>query len=348
MDTETATTAAATTTTNTTTTDRNEIIQMKKMLLDTKVDGGKKSIWSMTIETFSMADGKHKKEDIIVTTIDDGLELLNDYVKQRDAEKKNKKSMDLVPLSEFNATQDQFLASFLKWAEKEAEEEDGDNNGSKKKTKINVSKACRRLDSYFEWMEDNKENFEEPLTIDSISKTAKLWDIQITYDTENDNKFVWWIDLGKLDKEEIKKVSSKDHLRYVVWFSHLVMLDSNAQRNGAMIIEDMGHLSFWKLATLVPSDLSAKMDRLTIGILPVKMKKIYVFGAARWMTLLMTLLKPFMGKKMRNRMQLIPNATDMQLFCDNLLQSRKNIPINFCNIIGEAKRDGIFDKFLSK
>ena len=344
---------------------KNEIAMMKSMLLDTKVDGGKKSIWTMTIETFSMADGKHKKHDVIVKTLEDGLELLNEYVREREKvyaenketkeeknskKKKKEKLMDLVPLSEFNATQDQFLTSFLKWAEQE-EGNDGDKNKSKKNkeetkttsTVINVSKAKRRLDAYFEWMDDNQDDFEEPLTIESISETAKLWDIQITYDDKG--HFLWWIDLAKLDKDEIKKIAPRDHLRYVVWFSHLVMLDPKAQDNGAKIIENMGYLGFWKLATLVPHELGAKMDRLTIGILPVKMKQIYVFGAAKWMTILMTLLKPFMGKKMRDRMVILPNSTDIQTVCDELVSSRKNIPMDFCGIQGEAKRDAVFNKF---
>ena len=342
---------------------------MKSMLLDTKVDGGKKSIWTMTIETFSMADGKHKKHDVIVKKLEDGLELLNEYVSEREKgyaekneettknstkkeSKKKEKLMDLVPLSEFNATQDQFLTSFLKWAEQEQEEATGKDGKTKSKkdkeetkttTVINVSKAKRRLDSYFEWMEDNQDDFEEPLTIESISETAKLWDIQITYDDKG--HFLWWIDIAKLDKEEIKNVAPRDHLRYVVWFSHLVMFDQKAQDNGAKIIENLGHIGFWKLATLVPHELGAKMDRLTIGILPVKMKQIYVFGAAKWMTILMTLLKPFMSKKMKERMILLPNSTDIQTFCDELVSSRKNIPVDFCGIKGEAKRDAVFDSF---
>jgi hypothetical protein len=227
---------------------------------------------------------------VLVDSLSDGLELLNDYVTERQKTMdKPWALMDLVPLQSFNTTQDQFLTAFLKWAETE------DTNSSE--LKMNVTKARRRLDAYFAWMEDNRKDFEDPLTLESILPASKIWDIQITYD--KDNTFVWWIDLGRLDKETIKKMSPRDHLRYVVWFSHLVMLDKNAQENGAMIIEDLGMIGFWKMATLVPTELGAKMDRLTIGILPVKMKKIYVFGAARWMHLLMGLLKPFLGKKMR-------------------------------------------------
>lgn len=320
---------------------QSELAAMKKMMLDTKVDGNK-SVWAMTLETFGMADGKHIRDDVLVDSLADGLELLNDYVVERQKTMDTPSSsssplMDLVPLESFNATQDQFLTAFLKWSEQKGHDK------SSELVKINVSKARRRLDAYFAWMQDNRKDFEEPLTLESILPASKIWDIQITYDEQN--SFVWWIDLGSLDKAEIKKLSPSEHLRYVVWFSHLVMLDKNAQDNGAMIIEDLGMIGFWKMATLVPTELGAKMDRLTIGILPVKMKKIYIFGAARWMHLLMGFLKPFLGKKMRERMVILPKKTNIQTFCDGLV-TRKNIPKGFSGLEGETPRDMFIEKFM--
>lgn len=311
---------------------QKELAAMKKLLLDTKVEGGK-SIWGMTVETFGMADGKHVKGDILVDSLEDGLELLNAYISERQ-KSMDKPVMELVPLEPFNATQDQFLTAFLKWAEKE--------DPKTQETKINVSKASRRLDAYFAWMDDNRKDLEEPLTKDSIFATAKIWDIQISYDDKG--HFIWWIDLGNLDKAEIKKFSNTEHLRYVVWFAHLVMFDQNAQNNGALLIEDLALIGFWKIMTLVPTELGGKMDRFTIGILPVRMKKMYVAGAARWMTALMTLLRPFLGKKMRERFTILPKNTDMQEFCDELV-TRKNIPHNFSNLIGDYPRDWFFEKF---
>lgn len=282
-----------------------------------------------------MADGKHSKGDILVDTVHSGLELLNEYLTSKQSTMDAPDAlMGLVPLEEFNATQDQFLTSFLMWAQKE----DGDT----KTMEINVSKARRRLDSYFEWMDANKRDFEVPLTVESVMPAAKVWDIQISYDDEG--VFLWWIDLGAMDREAIKSLSPSDHLRYVVWFAHLVMFDKRAQENGAMIIEDLGMIGFWKLATLVPHDVSAKMDRLTIGILPVKLKKIYIFGAAAWMNVLMALMKPFMGKKMRDRMEILSRKTDKQKFCDDLV-TRKKIPVDFCGLTGEAPRDNHFETY---
>ena len=318
-----------------------DFASMKKILMDTKVDG-KKSVWTATLETFGMADGKTKKHDVIVNDLEKGIKLLNEYVTETQKNDPANLYWALVPLAQFGASKEDFLASFLKWAQKDFCSQDAEKP---KKIEINVSKALRRVDAYFQWMNDNYKDLKEPLTVDSISAAAKVWDIQVTYDEKG--QFVWWIDMGAMDRDAIKALDSKDHLRYIVWFAHLVMFDEKARNNGALIVEDMGHIGFWKMATLLPHDLSVKMDRLTIGILPVKMKAIYVFGAATWMTMLMTFMKPFMGKKMRDRMVLLCKKTDMQTFCDDLV-TRANIPQDFCKIQGDAQRDTVFKSIASK
>jgi hypothetical protein len=302
-------------------------------------------------------------------------------------------------LEEFNATRDDLLLAFLKWAEKEIPTEDVTKTSTKGKSsassssssflksfgrknskagndggtvgsneedssapteytetaptmtvKCNVSKATRRMDAYFKWMKDNRHEIYGPdglnrLTFGSIKDAAKIWDIQITYD--DDQKFVWWIDLAKLkDGESIKSLDPNHHLRYVVWFAHLVMFDDKARSNGAVIVEDLAHIGFWKLATLLPHELSVKMDRLTIGILPVKMKAIHVFGAAGWMHLLMNLMKPFMGQKMRQRMIMVPKSVDVQTYCERLVGGRHNIPQNVFGLEGDAPRDTVIEKFM--
>jgi len=316
-------------------THQEELAEMRKVLLGTKVDGGKKSVWGMTLETFGMADGKTKKGDVIVDNLEDGLELVTAYVAEEESKLEGDETwMQYAPLESFDATPKELFSAFLKWAQK-------DDDAATTGVKINVSKACRRLDAYFEWMKDNKKDFEVPLTRDSVEKAAQIWKICRTFD--DTGRFVWWVDLGSMDKEAIRSLSPSEHLRYVVWFSHLVMLDKRAQENGAMIIEDMGHIGFWKMMTLVPAELGAKMDRLTIGILPVRMKAIYVFGAASWMNVLITMMKPFMGKKMRQRMQILPNKTNMQEFCDDLV-TRKNIPEGFCGLEGGEKAVYLFDR----
>jgi hypothetical protein len=317
-----------------------------------------------TKRTFSMAEGEYKTGDVMVQDLEEGLKILNAHVQdmdrklqaKNDAKIENKAAplflswMDLVPLNAFHATQDEFFVAFLKWSIKEEPPDQDEKKKSSKKSvdgessmkKINVTKATRRLNSYFEWMSENMAESlkERPLTWESIEPVAKVWDVQVTVDDEG--RFIWWIDLGGMNVDAIKAMDPIEHVRYVVWFSHLVLLNTNAQDNGAIIVENCGRIGFFKMMTLLPMELSAKLDRLTIGILPVKMKAIHIFGAAMWMQVVLGLMRPFMSKKMRERMVIInERKTDMQAYCDELV-TRKHIPKGYCGLQGGIERDAFY------
>jgi len=192
-----------------------------------------------------------------------------------------------------------------------------------------------------------------PLTLDSVREVAKVWDMQCTISGSGDDRCVWWLDLGKMDKTTIKTMDPQEQLRYVVWYSHMLMFDKNAQDHGVVLLEDLNKIGFWSTMTLIPIDVSAKMDRLTIGVLPVKMKAIYMFGAARWLHVMMGLMKPFLSKKMRERMIIVTDTQMTQLeggrqqFVDELV-SRDSIPIGFMGLEGGTTHNAMFDKLLKK
>merc|ERR1712238_331063 len=357
----------------------------KKMLMDTHISDGsggkKKSYWAVTMETMGMAAGQDDKNDLMLETIEQGVPMLKQYIAEKDKqllaenEKRRKKSssskkkggeevpypfsswMDLVPLEEFGVSQSSFLKVFLKWTLKEQEDivAVGEEEKEGPKLVVNASKARRRLDSYFDWMKDNMaaDIMARPLTLESVRAVAKVWDMQCTISGSGDERCVWWLDLGKMDKTTIKTIDPQEHLRYVVWYSHMLMFDKNAQDHGVVLMEDLNKIGFWTTMTLIPVDLSAKMDRLTIGVLPVKMKAIYMFGAARWLHVMMGLVKPFLSKKMRERMIIVteamtPESTGgRQHFVEELV-SRESIPIGFMGLEGGSTHNAMFDKLLKK
>ena len=96
----------------------------------------------------------------------------------------------------------------------------------------------------------------------------------------------------------------------------------------------------------MPFILIAKMDRLTIGVLPIKMKGIYIFGAARWLHLMMNLMKPFLSKKMRERMIIVTEkmAPDTQLYCDEEF-GRAYVPDGFLGVQGDLPHNDGIEKF---
>jgi len=105
-----------------------------------------------------------------------------------------------------------------------------------------------------------------------------------------------------MDLQGLKSVPLEESLRYMVWYSHYVMFDTNARKNGVIMVENLDKIGFFAAFTLIPPKLSAKMDRLTIGVLPVKMKKIYITDAANWFNILLAMMSPFISKKMKSRM----------------------------------------------
>lgn len=330
------------------------LTQMKNVFsMEVTDKGQKKSMWSMTMETFGMAGGKDGQGDLWIETVEQGVLMLKKYIKEKDlklaeeqatAEKKLPFNswMDLVPLEEFHVSQTTFLKTFLKWATKD--QEDIASGSEESKNTINASKARRRLDSYFEWMSDNmaEDLAKNPLTLDSVMHVQDAWEIQGSYDKEG--RFAWWFDIGKMDLKETKVLDPNDQLRYIVWWTHLVMFDAKAQDNGIILIEDLDKIGFWAAMTIIPMELSTKMDRLTIGVLPVKMKAIYMFGCARWINLMMNLMKPFLSKKMRDRLIVVYDDEDRQEFADNLLD-QDNIPDGFCLLKGGLAHNFSIEKF---
>jgi hypothetical protein len=315
--------------------------EIKEHMQNTKGNdnGTHKSIWAMTRETFGMADGGKAKASSIVDTEAQALQAIKAKVaaaKEKD-KKTNKWEFLVTPTTELNATLDDVLLAFCKWTKK-----DSDDN------KMNIGKAFRRLTAYVNWMNDAKEDLEEPLTVASIQAAAKAFGMKMTHDSSG--RLVWWFDVANMDVEAIheKTIPVKDVVRYFVWATHVCLLDASAQANGMLFIQDTGDLGFWELMTLFPPQVSAKMDRLTIGVLPVQMKGIYVVHAARWMKLLMSLIKPFMSKKMRQRVVAIGKKEDAFLILTKVVGGKEYIPTKCCDLEGTLETDIIFGTWIKE
>ena len=198
-------TDASTTNSDATSEDTADIKDIKKLMTETKVEGGK-SAWAMTLETFGMYDGKKKKGDIITDNFDEAFQKIQELAEPKDW------TFPLTPFADFNATKEELLKAFVHWSKKG---DDGD-------TRYNPSKAMRRLEAYVEWMAKNCAEMDLKGT--SMKEAADAWKMQVTHDEQG--RLVWWIDLAALDLKFIKaNVSPQDTLRYFVWLSHLVLFD---------------------------------------------------------------------------------------------------------------------------
>lgn len=149
-----------------------DIVKTMKNMKNMKMDDGK-SVLSTSLETFSMADGKHKKNDIYMDTLDNALTALKQMVDMaiqatiaKNDSKKKKKDEDparqwrfeTAPLKEFNKTLDDVYVSFLLWGAKDADDDDHKGGDDKR---FNVSKSFRRLQSYAEWMDSARADLTE-------------------------------------------------------------------------------------------------------------------------------------------------------------------------------------------
>jgi len=331
------------------------IDEIKQVFHNTPVESGgeHKSLWTMTKETMGMADGgKTKATDTLIDTEPEALIAVKAMVqeaKEKDASKRHPHpgmwEFQWTPVKEFNATMDDVLLAFCRWTRKDNDDDDDDGN---KKLAMNINKAFRRLESYAQWMYDARADLEDPLTVESITAAAKAFSMKLTHDASG--RLLWWFDLPKTDLQAIKNktVPVSESLRYFVWAAHLVLLDKQAQANGLLFIEGMQGISFWALMTAFPGDLGAKLDRLTIGVLPVQMKGLYILGAEGWMKLLMTLMKAFMSKKMRQRITTLGKKDDASVILTEVVGGPQYIPAGCCGLEGSAETDIIFGKYISK
>ncbi len=295
---------------------------------------------------FSSADGKNKKGDIQHSASDmpGALEALKALVAQAKEKAKGKKlemwNFRSSPHAHMGKTLDDTLAAFLMWARAGSDGDEDEGAGT-----INVSKAFRRLESYAEWMEDAAEDLmSSPLTYASCKSALAAWCMASSYDKHG--RLVWWFDMGRLDTAALKAVPVEDSLRCFVWFAHTAMYDPKAQLNGMSLVEAIGGLGFWTMMTLVPMKLGVKLDKLTIGVLPIRIKLILVLDAPTWMSVLMKIFGVFMSKKMKQRMQVHKKAWHVV----EEHHGRECIPAGFasgeCN--GTLTKDPVLEAYANK
>jgi len=298
----------------------DEATNIQEILHGTTVNG-KTSLWATTLETMGMSDGKTKKDDVKVEALEEGVHMMKGLVEAKQEEDDGEMwQFSLTPLKDFNATLHDLLAAFVKWSYKD------DTND------YNISKAFRRLESYAAWMHENRAILSQELTEEAKKEAHAMWGpMQLTY--SKDSTAVWWIDLAAVQSKNVKSFNHDLTMLYFVWACHFVMFQKT---DGMILMENVHNVGMIHLFTMVPADLSAKLDRLTIGILPLKMNAIYLLHNPRWMSLLLTLMKPFLSKKMRQRMKIINKDVEKSI---TDIVGLEGIPKGFCGIEGFVERD---------
>mmetsp|Transcript_32683 Transcript_32683/g.48401 ORF Transcript_32683/g.48401 Transcript_32683/m.48401 type:complete len:369 (-) Transcript_32683:130-1236(-) len=278
----------------------------------------------------NLKESRNKVEHVHCETEDEALKILKEWIDKAKVEtsydkRPQKWNFVTTPLSCFDKTLDDVFLSFCRWA-KESDS-----------TQINVTRAFERLTSYATWMDKtNRDMIDPPLTTSSIEKEWETWGMKVSHDKAG--RLVWWLDLSRVDLDEVQKIPSDKSLRLFVWFSHLLMFDSRAQEHGCVFIQNMGKIPFWNGMThLVPPRLAQKVQSLTVGVMPIRMKHIYACESPKWTQVLLGIMKPFLSQTVKDRIVCIENPKILE---DILGQDC--IPSNFVGTDGTMEKDDVF------
>ena len=213
-----------------------------------------------------------------------------------DKQNSEKWNFTTVPLRCYNKTMDDVLVAFLQWAKTE------DDNPL-----YDVSKTFARVEEYATWMYARQDDL-RGLTNESIQRAWNAWNIKVSRDREG--RVVSWVDLASVG--DIKELTAKDSLRLFVWFAHYLLFRHQTQQNGVVLVVNMARVDLRSFVSMLPPSLGRKLEQLTKGILPIKIKQIYMIGSPKWCNVFMTMIKTVLSKDMRERAVVLENTTDLE------------------------------------
>jgi hypothetical protein len=230
---------------------------------------------------------------------DKALRLLKGHVLDAIvSDKKNpqKWNFTTVPLKCFNMTMDDVLLAFLRWAKTEDENQIYD-----------VAKAFARAEEYATWMYARRDDL-RGLTNESIQPAWNAWNIKVSHDGEG--RVVWWIDLASVGDIN-RELTVGDSLRLFVWFAHYLLFRHRTQNNGIVIVVNMARIDFRTFVSMLPPNLGRKLERLATGVLPIKIKQIYVTGVTKWCNIFLKVINPFLCKEMKRRIVALQDLEEL-------------------------------------
>eukprot|EP00526_Cylindrotheca_closterium_P010920 CAMPEP_0113604440 /NCGR_PEP_ID=MMETSP0017_2-20120614/1797_1 /TAXON_ID=2856 /ORGANISM="Cylindrotheca closterium" /LENGTH=386 /DNA_ID=CAMNT_0000512867 /DNA_START=103 /DNA_END=1260 /DNA_ORIENTATION=+ /assembly_acc=CAM_ASM_000147 len=262
--------------------------------------------WHTILQMFrsivNNAGGKTMHKDVYVRDLKEGKEWL---LQQEEYNWEELLQPHMTLYHDLERTFEDVLDSFLKWAASDEAKDgscklEGGVNG--KESKINVSKALRRLEQYATWMSEMENDLEE-LTATSIKDTFST--LQMKMSIDDCQRLVWWLDLGAIDWELFDELQPKDIARVFVWISHYMLLNPNAQDQGLVLINSLNQIGFWPFMTMLPVDLGMQLDEFVISVIPIKTKFVVLMQRPPWAKFAYQMLKPFMKSNMRRRVVVI-------------------------------------------
>jgi len=251
------------------------------------------------VRIIGLAGGKARPEDVLVDTMEEGLEALTKMTRDMD--------FSAMPYRLHGHSLNDLFFVFLKWSVTNGAVPDtsqctrkGGLNGQHEK--INVSIALRRLQIYKDWIEEVLPEDGQPITDDSVQTAREIFAMRLEYD--DCNRLVWNFDLSRTDIEGVKSLPARETNRFFVWFAHWMLFDKQAQDNGIVFVNNLNHVSFFSLMTMLELKVGIKLDEFMICVVPLNTKLVLFLNPPQWADFGFGILSVFLTKEMKNRVWL--------------------------------------------
>mmetsp|Transcript_76716 Transcript_76716/g.152084 ORF Transcript_76716/g.152084 Transcript_76716/m.152084 type:complete len:275 (-) Transcript_76716:209-1033(-) len=195
-----------------------------------------------------------------------------------------------------------------------------------RQSKWDSDQALKRIKKLTEFASKNEQYFkdlapEEFLGQAKIGMTSHL-------PTRNANGELVMLINGKKIADYAKSYTMRDMLRYSVFYMTLLLQDEETQVNGAIILEDLHDYPIFALNSMKgmgPSGMKASFDWL--GAAPLRLRGLYVCRQPWYVGMMLTLVKPFMSKKLRERTHLYGQDTAAMLAAAGL--QPEQVPLEY-------------------
>lgn len=180
-----------------------------------------------------------------------------------------------------------------------------------RQAKWDQAKALDKMNALHKFSRKHAELFDN-LTPDEFLGQAAIG-VTSHLPTRNDRGELVLLVHGQAMSALARKHTMRDLLRYSVFYMRELMTDEQTQVNGVIIVENLKNYPMTALNKMSGAGLSgmrASFDWL--GVSPMRLRGIYGCHQPWYVGLMLGLVKPFMSKKLRERVRLYgSNVSDM-------------------------------------
>lgn len=181
-----------------------------------------------------------------------------------------------------------------------------------RQSKWDAEEALKRMAKLGEFARKSPQFF-EGATHEELFGQAAIGMISHLPTRNANGELVMLID-GKRLTDYARQYEMRDMLRYSVFYMTLLLQDEETQIHGAVILENLEDYPIFALNTMKgmgPSGMKASFDWL--GAAPLRLRGLYACKQPWYVGIMLSLVKPFMSKKLRERTHLYGKDTARML-----------------------------------